>query len=136
MTRPIAEFSQHNALGFQGLVKVIIVFPILQHNFISVLFFHPILVLDVGYFFPEIVVEGEPIHEKVVDLESIELLLILDQLHGESLSFLGDQTDGDTLFEDADFREDHFDLPVHLVDGIKLDEEPAEKLLSFALGEL
>jgi hypothetical protein len=71
-----------------------------------------------------------------MDFESIKFLLVLDEFHGESFPFLGDKASGDALFEDTDFREDHLDFSVHLINGIELDEKPAEKLLSCALCEL
>ena len=74
----VAEFGQHNALGLEGLVKVVIVFAIFQHNFVPILFLGLILILDIGDPLPEIVVEGEPINEEVMDFESVKLLFVLD----------------------------------------------------------
>lgn len=79
--------------------------------------------------------EGEPINEKVMNFESVQFFLIFDEFHGKSLSFLGDEADGHSLLEDTDFRKYHFNFPIHLIDSIKLNEKPTEKLLSFAFGE-
>lgn len=79
--------------------------------------------------------EGKAINEKVMNFESVQLLLVFDKLHRKSLSFLGDETDGYSLLEDTDFRENHFNFPIHFIDGIKLNKESTEELLSFAFSE-
>lgn len=80
--------------------------------------------------------EGEPVYEEVMDLETIQLLFILKQFHGKSLPFFGDETDRRPLLKHTDLRKNNLNLPIHLINGTKLHQEPTKKFLSLALGEL
>ena len=57
--------------------------------------FHDLLV------FFEVVVVNVPIHEKVLDLKCVHFLLVFQQLYGQDVFLLHDQTGGISFLEDA-----------------------------------
>jgi hypothetical protein len=85
--------------------------------------------------FLDVVVGDVPVSEEVLDLEGVELLLVLDDLHWPSFPLLGDEGDWRSLFEDADFWHHELDLPGEFVHEVELVEEGHQELLLPALGE-
>jgi hypothetical protein len=130
----VYEFGQHNAFGFEELVETEVVLP--EFRGIVGEFLEPsVPVLHVGPFF-EIVMEGEAINKEIVDFKPIEFLLIFDEFNRQGFPFFADETYGCSFLKNANLGKYHFDLPVHFVDGVELDEKATEELLSFPLGEL
>ncbi len=80
--------------------------------------------------------KSKSIDKEIMYLESIQLLFIFYKLHRECLSFFSNKADRNTFFEDTNFWEDHFNFPIHFINGIELNEKPTEKLLSFSFGKL
>ena len=106
------------------------------HYLRRLIFSIPILCLEITQSFFKIIMKSKSIDKEIMYLESIQLLFIFYKLHRECLSFFSNKADRNTFFEDTNFWEDHFNFPIHFINGIELNEKPTEKLLSFSFGKL
>ena len=77
-----------------------------------------------------------PISEEILDLKSVQFLLILHDFHGSGLSLLGDECSGRSLLKDAYLWYHKLDLPGQLIHEVELIKEGNQKFLFFALGKL
>ena len=72
------------------------------------------VVLEINPLF-EIIVEGKAIDEEIPNFKPIKFLFVFDQFHWESLSFLCDQTCGDSRLKDTNFWENNLNFSVHFL---------------------
>ncbi len=77
-----------------------------------------------------------PVHEKVLDLESVHFLLVFEQFERHNILFLCQQAGRVTFLEDTHFRQKDFYLSIELVDEEVFIQELCKILFFLAHGLL